>query len=538
MKLVIIGPKGAGKSAVGRELAEILNLPAVETDLLIEDLHEERDGHHLTCRDIFAEHGEPFFRGLEREVTRNAAATDWRLVITGGSIMLDPGNREALRRNAVVALLTADLDVLWERATRQGLPPWLQGADGRARFDEAVAYRDEVLRPFADIVLDTSRGEPRALAEELRGRLIDAMALRCTAANTYGDVIRMTTFGESHGPAIGAVLDGVQPGIAIKPEDIQAELDRRRPGQSAVTTPRSEKDQVEILSGVFEGKTTGAPIAMAIYNRDQDSAKYEGLKDLFRPGHADFTYYAKYGIRDHRGGGRSSGRETAGRVMGGAVARKILAERGVRIVAHAVEIAGIHAETCDFGAIESNPVRCADAEAAKRMEQAVLAAKAENDSVGGVVQLDITGVPAGLGDPVFAKLDARLTAALMTIGATKGIQVGGGFALARMRGSESNDGMTGDGFVSNNAGGITGGISTGQPIIVRVAVKPTSSIARPQQTVKTDGQDTPVEVHGRHDPCIVPRVIPVIENMAALVILDAWEIQDRLRPGWTSDPEG
>ncbi|MHC4555525.1 MAG: chorismate synthase, partial [Planctomycetota bacterium] len=286
------------------------------------------------------------------------------------------------------------------------------------------------------------------------------IAIRSRAANTYGDVIRVTTFGESHGPAIGAVLDGVKPGIDFPYDAIQKELTRRRP--------------------VFEGKTTGAPIAMAIYNADQDSSKYEGIKDLFRPGHADFTYYQKYGIRDHRGGGRSSGRETAGRVMCGALVRGLLAEKGVKIIAHSVEIAGIPAETCDHSVIESNDVRCADPIAAEKMKAAIIAAKDDNDSVGGIVKLEIHGLPAGLGDPVFAKLDARLTNAVMTIGAIKGIEVGEGFQLTKLRGSQSNDNMEDGSFTSNNAGGITGGISTGQPVFLRIAVKPTSSIAKPQ----------------------------------------------------------
>ncbi|MHC4525568.1 MAG: chorismate synthase, partial [Planctomycetota bacterium] len=283
---------------------------------------------------------------------------------------------------------------------------------------------------------------------------------------------------------------------------------------------------------VFEAKTTGAPIAMAIYNADQDSSKYEGIKDLFRPGHADFTYYQKYGIRDHRGGGRSSGRETAGRVMCGAVVRQLLAEKGVRIVAHSVEIAGIPAETCDHSVIESNDVRCADPVAAEKMKAAIIAAKDDNDSVGGIVKLEIHGLPAGLGDPVFAKLDARLTSAIKTIGAIKGIEVGRGFELTKLRGSQSNDNMENGTFTSNNAGGITGGITTGQPVYLRIAVKPTSSIAKPQKTIDLEGKTRDIETHGRHDPCIVPRIIPVIENMTALVLYDCWQVQSRLNPDW------
>jgi len=532
MKIVIAGPKGSGKSALGRELVTLTHLPIIETDTLIEQLHEQQDGHFLSCREILSEHGEAFFRDLEREVTQQVQDLDWHFIVTGGSIMMDPDNRRALRKNGLIVLVTADTDILWARATARGIPPWLAGPDGRSAYEKQAALRHEVIHPFADIFVDTTEKTPAELAADVMSKITEEMAVRTYAANTYGDIIRVTTFGESHGPAIGAVLDGIRPGIDLSEADIQVELNRRRPGQSDVVTPRSEKDRVHILSGVFEGKTTGAPIAMVVYNRDQDSSKYEGIREMFRPGHADFTFYQKYGIRDHRGGGRSSGRETAGRVMGGAVARKILKARGVTLVGHAIEIAGIKARTCDDAVIETNPVRCADPEAAVAMEAAIRAAKDDTDSVGGIIQLEIRGVPAGLGDPVFDKLDARLAKALLSLGATKGFEIGLGFALTRMRGSQSNDGMTEHGFVSNNAGGITGGISTGEPIIIRMAVKPTSSIVKPQKTVDIEFNSRTIEVHGRHDPCIVPRIIPVVENMAALVILDAWEIQSRLRPGW------
>ena len=532
MKIVIAGPKGSGKSALGRELVNLTHLPIIETDELIEKRHEESDGHFLTCREIFVEHGEVYFRNLEQEVTQKVCDLDWHFIVTGGSIMMDPDNRRALRTNGLIILVTAEADVLWGRATANGIPPWLEGSQGRSKYEQEVALRDEVIRPFADILVDASEKTPVILADEVMGQITNEMSIRSHAGNTYGDIIHVTTFGESHGPAIGAVLDGVRPGIEISEVDIQLELNRRRPGQSDVVTPRSEKDRVHVLSGVFEGKTTGAPIAMVIYNQDQDSSKYEGIRDLFRPGHADFTFYSKYGIRDHRGGGRSSGRETAGRVMGGAIARKILKGRGVTFVAHALEVGGIKAQTCDHEAIETNVVRCADPVAAKAMEAAIIAAKDDMDSVGGVIQLEIHGVPVGLGDPVFDKLDARLAKALLSLGATKGFEIGRGFELARMRGSQSNDGMSSEGFITNNAGGITGGISTGDPIIIRMAVKPTSSIVKQQKTVDTDLKDQTIEVHGRHDPCIVPRIIPVVENMAALVILDAWEIQERLRPNW------
>ena len=530
MKIVIAGAKGAGKSTVAGHVERLTGLTLIETDQLIEEAYFKQHGQCKTCREIYTECGSDVFRDLERQVAVSLESADWQLVICGGSTLLDPDSRRALRKNAVLVYLRADAETIWSRLIGIGLPPWLTEPDGRDRLENDVTYRDEALVPLSDIVVDATGKKPEEIAAEIYDLLGRELAVRMTAANTFGDIVRITTFGESHGPAIGAVMDGVRPGIAICQADIQRELNRRRPGQSEVTTPRDEKDQVEILSGVFGGKTTGAPIAMVIFNRDHDSTKYEGIKDLFRPGHADFTFYQKYGIRDYRGGGRSSGRETAGRVMVGAIARKLLAEKGIRIIAHSVEIAGIAAERCDYDVIESNPVRCADVQAAKRMQQAIVAAKDDDDSVGGVVKLEIVGLPAGLGDPVFGKLDARLCSAIMTLGAVKGIEIGQGFALTKMRGSQSNDNMADGGFVSNNAGGITGGISTGQPVELRIAVKPTSSIARPQTTIDLDGRTRPIETHGRHDPCIVPRIIPVVEAMAALVILDCLEIQSRIRP--------
>lgn len=532
MKIVLSGPKNAGKSSVAKVLSETLGLEAIETDTLIEDAFASRQDHRHTCREIFIEHGEAEFRAVEEKVAATLVDVDWKIIVCGGSSLLSPNTRRALRKNAILIYLKAETEELWNRMLHGGLPPWLSGPNAKAQLAENVAYRDELLAPFADIIIDATHRTPEQIAQTAIDSITQEIAIRSRAANTYGDVIRVTTFGESHGPAIGAVLDGVKPGIEFPYDAIQAELTRRRPGQSDVTTPRDEKDRLEVLSGVFEGKTTGAPIAMAIFNKDQDSSKYEGIRDLFRPGHADFTYYKKYGIRDHRGGGRSSGRETAGRVMCGAVVRQLLSEKGVKIVAHSVEIAGIPAETCDYDVIETNAVRCADPVAAEKMKKAIVAAKDDNDSVGGIVKLEIFGLPAGLGDPVFAKLDARLTNAIMTIGAIKGIEVGRGFELTKLRGSESNDDMEDGGFVSNNAGGITGGISTGQPVYLRVAVKPTSSIAKPQTTMDLDGKTRDIETHGRHDPCIVPRIIPVIENMIALVLYDCWAIQSRLNPSW------
>ncbi|MBI2432756.1 MAG: chorismate synthase, partial [Candidatus Hydrogenedentes bacterium] len=323
-----------------------------------------------------------------------------------------------------------------------------------------------------------------------------------------------------------------KPGIEFTEDIVQEQLDRRRPGQSKVVTQRKEPDTIQILSGVFEGKATGAPIAMVIYNQDQRSKSYDNIKDVFRPGHGDFTFYMKYGFRDYRGGGRQSGRETACRVAAGAVPMRLLREHGIRIVAHAVEVAGIKAETCDYDAIETNPVRCADPIAAQKMEQAILAARADRDSVGGIIQLEVHGLPPGLGDPIFGKLDARLSSGILTIGATKGVEIGTGFALANMRGSEANDRMHDGAFLSNHHGGILGGISTGAPIIMRIVVKPTASIAKPQATMNERNENIEIEVLGRHDPCIVPRAIPVVENMAAAILLDAWEVQARLNQAW------
>lgn len=538
MKIVIMGPKGAGKSSVGKLLSEATGFPTVETDAMVESLHEQRDGHRLTCREIYAEHGEDYFRALERDVAADAAKLDWHLIVTGGSMMLDPIARRSLRADALLVYLIGEPDVLWERAIRKGVPPWLTGPDGPMTYKERLEVQEDVLRPYADILLDTTEGGPEALAAKAADRLAQELAVHSRSANTYGEVIRVTTFGESHGRAIGAILDGVKPGIPIDTAEIQREMDRRRPGQSKLVTRRKESDTVHILSGVFEGKTTGAPIALIIYNEDQRSKNYDEIKDLFRPGHADFTFYRKYGIRDYRGGGRSSGRETATRVACGAVAKQILRDRGVHIVAHTVEVAGIPAQLCDYEQIEQNPVRCADPEAAEKMSEAILAARKDQDSVGGIIQVEAHGVPVGLGDPVFAKLDARLTSALMTIGAVKGVEMGGGFQLARLRGSASNDNMADGEFLSNNAGGILGGISNGEPIVLRLVVKPTSSISKQQHTMDTSGENREIAVHGRHDPCIVPRAVPVAEDMVALALLDAWEIQARLRPEWAAEVEG
>lgn len=343
--------------------------------------------------------------------------------------------------------------------------------------------------------------------------------------NTFGLLFRLTTFGESHGGAVGVVLDGVTPGIELSEADVQAQLDRRKPGQSSVTTPRKEPDTVHILSGVFNGKTTGTPILMILYNQDQKPEAYDAIKDLFRPGHADYTYLKKYGIRDWRGSGRASGRETSGRVAAGAVARKLLEARGVRVTAYTLAAGGIWCRSYDPNVIEKNPMRACDLEAAREMTALVEKLAAEGDSCGGIVECRIQGVPPGLGEPVFDKLDADLAKAVMSLGAVKGFEVGSGFRAAQMRGSEHNDPMDETGWLSNNAGGILGGISTGQEIVFRCAVKPTSSISKPQKTVDIHGRPRTIETHGRHDPCICPRLVPVVEAMACLVLEDHFRRQ-------------
>lgn len=355
------------------------------------------------------------------------------------------------------------------------------------------------------------------------------------AGNTFGTRFRITTFGESHGRAVGVVIDGVRPGLPIDTEFIQKELDRRRPGQSRVTTARNESDSAEILSGVFEGKTTGTPLCMVVWNKDQEPKAYEKIKDMFRPGHAGYTYLAKYGISDYRGGGRSSGRETASRVAAGAVAKTLLAKRGIHIFAYTKEVAGIKAATVNFAEIERNPLRCPDPRAARRMEKLVLKVKKEGDSVGGIVEIVVKNPPTGLGEPVFDKLEADLAKALMSIGAIKGFEVGNGFAASRLKGSQNNDPMFFDrktGRVrtrTNNAGGIAGGISNGEDIVLRIAVKPPSSIVKEQETVTTKGKAARISVEGRHDPCICPRVVPVAESMVALTLFDHLTRQELLR---------
>ncbi len=349
------------------------------------------------------------------------------------------------------------------------------------------------------------------------------------SGNTFGTLFRITTWGESHGPAIGVVIDGCPAGLSLDEADIQKELNRRRPGQSDVTTQRKEEDKAEILSGVFAGKTTGTPISIMVKNRDIDSSKYEELRSTPRPGHADLTYEIKYGFRDYRGGGRSSARETIGRVAAGAVAKKILALHGIEVIGHVVELGGIRAREMSVPEIrentEKNPIRCADLDAALEMQAMVHAARSDGDSVGGIVEILGLGVPAGAGEPVFDKLSAELARALMSIGAVKGIEIGAGFKCALMRGSQMNDPVVlYDGkprMPTNNAGGILGGISSGGPIVCRIAVKPTPSISKEQCTVDIGSmKETKIKIKGRHDPTIPPRIVPVAEAMVALVLVD------------------
>lgn len=340
------------------------------------------------------------------------------------------------------------------------------------------------------------------------------------ASNTFGEFLRMTTFGESHGPAIGVVVDGVPAGLPLDERIIQHDLDRRRPGQSNLTTPRKESDSVEILSGVFEGQTTGHPVAMLIRNSDAVSTAYSEIKDLFRPGHADRSWFEKYGIRDYRGSGRASGRETACRVAAGALARALIGRAGIKVSAGAMQIGPVAGSSFDAASVWTNNARSADPNAAVAMEAAILKAAADKDSIGGIVECHVTGVPAGLGSPIYRKLDASLAAAIFGLGAVKGLEFGSGFAAAGMHGSQHNDGMTPEGYLSNHAGGILGGVSTGQEIVLRVAIKPTPSIASPQTTIDTAGHPVTCVVEGRHDPCIIPRIVPVIEAMTAFVLAD------------------
>jgi len=340
------------------------------------------------------------------------------------------------------------------------------------------------------------------------------------AGNTFGKVFRVTTWGESHGPALGAVIDGCPPGMELDVADIQKDLEKRRPGKGGGESPRKEPDQVEILSGTFEGLTTGTPISLVIYNRDAQSKAYDHLQDVFRPGHGDLTYLEKYGIRDHRGGGRASARETAARVAAGAVARKVLAENDISVVAYTVAMGNIAATKRNMKDITGNRLCCPDKEAADLMEELINSVRKKGDSLGGVVEIRATGCPAGLGEPVFDKLDAALAQALMSIGAVKGVEIGAGFRAAEFLGSENNDAITPKGYRTNNAGGILAGISNGDAIIARVAVKPIPSISLEQDTLNLDKEPVKIKVGGRHDISAIPRIVPVCEAMVCLCLAD------------------
>ena len=344
------------------------------------------------------------------------------------------------------------------------------------------------------------------------------------AGNIFGQLFRITTWGESHGKGIGVVVDGCPAGLPLREKDIQKELDRRRTGQSKVTTTRREPDQIRILSGVFEGKTTGTPISLLVENEDADSSKYDLIRDRYRPGHADFTYDMKYGFRDHRGGGRSSARETVGRVAAGAIAKKILARHKVKVFAYTKQIGHLVAQKMDYKEIEKNIVRCPDKKIAEKMVSAIMRVRKQGDSLGGVIEVVAQGVPAGWGEPVFDRLDADLAKALMCLPAVKGVEVGIGFEAARLKGSQCNDVFIPKGkkitTKTNNAGGILGGISNGNDIVLRMVVKPTSSINKAQDTVTTKGKKARIRVEGRHDPCVAPRAVPMAETMVALVLVD------------------
>jgi len=349
------------------------------------------------------------------------------------------------------------------------------------------------------------------------------------AMNTFGNIFRLTSFGESHGEAIGGIIDGCPAGIAISDDFIQKELDRRKPGQSAITTSRSESDSVEFLSGIYEGKTTGTPIGFMVKNQNQRSSDYESMKNVYRPSHADYTYQSKYGIRDYRGGGRSSARETIARVVGGAVAKTVLQKLRIKITAYTSQIGTFRLDKpyteLNLANIDASAVRCPDKILAEQMINYIQQMKEEGDSIGGVITCVCEGVPSGLGEPVFNKLHAALGNAMLSINAVKGFEYGLGFDSARYKGSEINDrfysrGSGKIGMKTNYSGGIQGGISNGEPVYFRVAFKPTATIMKDQPTVDRSGKDVTLQAQGRHDPCVVPRAVPIVEAMAAMVILD------------------
>jgi len=344
------------------------------------------------------------------------------------------------------------------------------------------------------------------------------------SGSSFGKLFKITTWGESHGRGLGVVIEGCPAGLPIKESEIQFELDRRRTGQSKVTTTRKEGDKIQIMSGVFKGKTTGTPISLLVENEDADSSKYELIKDLYRPGHADYTYDMKYGFRDYLGGGRSSARETVGRVAAGAIAKKLLARNKIKIIGFTRQVGKLIAKEIDYREIEKNIVRCPDVKIAEKMINAIMRARKKGDSLGGVVEIVAKGVPAGLGEPVFDRLDADLAKAVMSMPAVKGVEIGAGFQSATMTGSECNDTFVMKNkkvaTTSNNAGGILGGISNGMDIRLRLVVKPTSSINKAQDTVTQKGKKAKIRVEGRHDPCVATRAVPIAEAMVALTLID------------------
>ncbi len=341
------------------------------------------------------------------------------------------------------------------------------------------------------------------------------------SGNTIGKLFTVTSFGESHGPAIGCIVDGCPPGLALCEADLQRDLDRRRPGTSRHTTQRREPDRVQILSGVFEGKTTGTPIGLIIHNEDQRSKDYSEILARFRPGHADYTYIQKYGVRDYRGGGRSSARETAMRVAAGGIAKKYLAERqGIRVRGYLAQLGPIRAERLDWDQVEQNPFFCPDASKVPELEAYMDALRKEGNSIGARITVVATGVPPGLGEPVFDRLDADIARSLMSINAVKGVEIGAGFASIEQKGTEHRDEMTPEGFLSNNAGGVLGGISSGQHIVASIALKPTSSLRIPGRSLDVSGAATEVITKGRHDPCVGIRATPIAEAMLAITLMD------------------
>lgn len=340
------------------------------------------------------------------------------------------------------------------------------------------------------------------------------------SGNTFGKLFTVTTFGESHGPALGAIVDGCPPGLPLTEADLQRDLDRRRPGSSRYTTQRREPDQVRILSGVFEGVTTGTPIGLLIENTDQRSKDYSNIKDRFRPAHADYTYHHKYGLRDYRGGGRSSARETAMRVAAGAIAKKYLAMQGIQVRGYMSQLGPIAIDFKSWDGVDDNPFFCPDPDRIAELETYMEQLRRDQDSVGAKITVVADGVPVGLGEPIFDRLDAELAHGLMSINAVKGVEIGDGFASVAQRGSEHRDEMTPEGFVSNHAGGVLGGISSGQPLIAHLALKPTSSITQPGRSIDVDGNPVEVITKGRHDPCVGIRATPIAEAMMALTLMD------------------